>query len=82
MLNLLYLQADITRLEHRLFELVDQNTNVTTAKDWYELCNSSEHDDQVQLGLTLELQEKLDSFSTCPLSRDSNSLCYKQAELR
>ena len=74
LLNLLYLQADITRLEHRLFEVVDQNTNIITAKDWYELCNSPEDKDQVQLGLTLELQEKLDHFSAYLFYRDSDSL--------
>ena len=63
LLNLLYLQADIMRLEHRLLEIVDQNANIVTAKDWYELCNSPEPKDQMQLGLTLEIQEKLDQFS-------------------
>jgi hypothetical protein len=62
-LNLLYLQADIVRLEHRLFEIVEQNTNITSAKDWYELCTSPEDTDRLQLSLTLELQEKLDNFS-------------------
>jgi len=82
LLNLLYLQADIMRLEHRLFEVVDQNTNITTAKDWYELCNSPEDKDQVQLGLTLELQEKLDHFSAYLLHRDSDPLYCEQSELR
>lgn len=74
LLNLLYLQADVMRLEHQLFEVVDQNTNITTAKDWYELCNSPEDIDQVQLGLTLELQEKLDHFSAYSLHSTTETL--------
>jgi hypothetical protein len=63
LLNLLYLQADITRLEQRLFEVVNENTNIETARDWYELCRSLEDQDQVQLMLTQELQGKLDQYS-------------------
>jgi hypothetical protein len=82
LLNLLYLQADIMRLEHRLLEVVDQNTNIVTAKDWYELCNSQEHQDQVQLALTLELQEKLDHFSAYLLHRNSDLPYCEQSELK
>jgi len=74
LLNLLYLQADIMRLEHRLFEVVEQNTNIVTAKDWYELCNSPQDKDQVQLGLTIGLQEKLDHFSGWLLLNNSDPL--------
>jgi hypothetical protein len=82
LLNLLYLQADIMRLEHRLFEVVDENTNITSAKDWYALCNSPEDRDQVQLGLTLELQEKLDHFSAYTSHGYSNLLYCEQSESR
>ena len=62
-LNLLYLQAEITRLEHRLEEVAEHNTNVESAKDWYELCHSEQNKDQEQYILTLEIQEKLNQYS-------------------
>lgn len=63
LLNLLYLQAEITRLEHRLAQVAEQNTNLDSAKDWYELCHSEEDKDQQQHTLTLEIQEKLTEYS-------------------
>lgn len=63
MLNLLYMQADLTRLEDQLSQIANQNPNITAAKDWVTLCESAQDQDQLQHRLTLEMREKLGRFS-------------------
>jgi hypothetical protein len=67
LLNLLYLQAEITRLEQRLIDVAEENKNADSAKDWYELCHSEQTQDRRQHLLTLEVREHLDKYSEYPV---------------
>jgi hypothetical protein len=66
MLNLMYLQAEITNLEHELDEMASQNPNIKAAKDWVTLSESTHDEDRLQWALTLELRKKLSEFSKNP----------------
>lgn len=63
MLNLLYLQADLTRLEHDLSQIASVNSNTVTARDWIALRDSTQIDDERQSRIALELRDKLGQFS-------------------
>lgn len=63
MLNLLYLQADLTKLEHDLDQIASLNSNTVTAKDWIALRDSTHSEDERQSQIVLEIREKLVQFS-------------------
>ena len=67
MQNLLYLQAEIIHLEEELVELALRDARHpgrgSYSKDWWSLARGTDHGDQDQWGMILELRGKLDAYS-------------------
>lgn len=70
-LNILYLQAELTDIEHKLrqAQISDHNTEEgfksLYAKNWYFLKESAQDGDERQLQLVDLAREKLDKYSKC-----------------